>query len=395
MTNFFRSLATLLCVVSLAAPAAAQQTETGKSDDAGFVGRIKDYLDKQKDGESKPKEREPEGFYARIGGLTTGSGFAAGGGYRTHLFDRALYGDLSGVVSLKRYVALDGRLRLPSPSPDFLEFWTSVAYRRFPQEDYFGLGAESLEENRSNYRIDSVDVGGQAIVLLTPAFRVGADIGYFMPTLKPGTDSRFPSTELLFTDATAPGLSAQPDFLHYGLFVTGDTRDVRGNPRNGGLYEVTLAQWNDRSFDAYNFRRFDAEARHYVSLGSPRHVVAGRGGLSFVNNSEGARVPFYVYPYVGGANSIRSYTEFRFRDENAFFVSGEYRFGLMKYVQLVGFADAGKVASDWQDINFSDLKKGYGFGIRAGLENRTFVRLDIGTGGGEGRHIFLKFLPSF
>ena len=49
--------------------------------------------------------------------------------------------------------------------------------------------------------------------------------------------------------------------------------------------------------------------------------------------------------------------------------------------------------ADWEDIGLGDLKTSYGFGFRAGTEDRIFVRIDIGTGGGEGTRVFLKFGP--
>jgi hypothetical protein len=400
----------LFLLLVAAAPAAAQQTGRGDEPSPvpaaqapapaaedeppprGIIARIKAYVTKQRD--AREGVNEPEGVYPRIGGLTTGSGLTLGAGYRRHLLDRAFYGDLSGVISTKWYLGLDARLRLPSPSPR-LELWTSGAFRRYTQEDYFGPGADSSLDNRANYAIHSLDVGGQAIVRVMPWLRVGADVGYFMPTIRSGTDPKWPSVEHQFTDVTAPGVFEQPDFLHYGLFAGADYRDAPGNPRRGGYYRITASQWDDRSFNAYDFRRVDAEFDQYVPVHGPRHVLVGRTGISFVNNAAGSRVPFYVLPYVGGANTVRSFAEFRFRDENALYVSGEYRFGLMKYVQLVGFVDAGKVAHDWQDINLHDMKPGYGGGVRAGTEARTFVRLDVGTGGGEGTHVFVKFFPTF
>ncbi len=64
-------------------------------------------------------------------------------------------------------------------------------------------------------------------------------------------------------------------------------------------------------------------------------------------------------------------------------------------VHVAGFVDWGKVAHDWQDINLQDLKRAYGFGVRAGNDKRVFARLDVGFGGGEGTRLFLKFSPSF
>lgn len=382
--------ALLVACFCVATPALAQQTDT--SDSPNLVDRAKVYVEKFTGDDDD--DEEPEGFYPRIGGLTTGSGLALGAGYRNHFLGEAFYGDLSALVSTKRYLRIDARLRVPSPA-ERLQFWASGVYRHLPQEEYFGLGAASRREDRSNYRIDGVDVSGEAIYRVSDPFDIGARIGYFMPDVGAGTDDNYPSIEQLFTDATAPGLAAQPDFLHYGVFASYDTRDARGNPRRGGFYELSLEQWNDRSLNGYDFRRFDMELRHYVPLGSPRHVLVGRGGLSYVNNDDGARVPFYVFPYVGGADTIRSFDEFRFRDENAMFVSGEYRFGVHEYVQLLAFVDAGKVAADWNDIHFGGLEAGYGGGIRAGLANQTFIRLEFGTGGGEGTRVFLKFMPSF
>jgi outer membrane protein assembly factor BamA len=276
-----------------------------------------------------------------------------------------------------------------------VEFWTSAAFRRFTQEDYFGIGPSTDQADRANYALHSLDVSGQAIFKATRWLQIGSDVGYYMPTIRSGTDPKWPSIEHQFTDASAPGLFEQPDFLHYGLFTAVDYRDARGNPHRGGYYRATLAQWDDRSFNRYDFRRFDGEVNQYWPLGGPRHVVVARGGVSYVNNARGARVPFYVFPYVGGANTIRSFAEFRFRDENALFLSGEYRVGVQKYVQLVGFVDAGKVAHDWQDLNLRNVKKGYGVGVRAGLPSRTFIRVDVGTGGGEGTRLFVKFFPTF
>jgi outer membrane translocation and assembly module TamA len=67
----------------------------------------------------------------------------------------------------------------------------------------------------------------------------------------------------------------------------------------------------------------------------------------------------------------------------------------MKWVSVATFVDAGKVAPDWQDIELSGLKTGYGFGVRAHSNRQTFARIDFGAGGGEGWKVFLKLGPSF
>jgi hypothetical protein len=121
---------------------------------------------------------------------------------------------------------------------------------------------------------------------------VGTEAGYFSPTLGRGTDRAFPSTELLFTDTEAPGLAAQPDFLHTTMFAEVDYRDQRGNPRSGGYYKAAYGIWDDRNLQQYDFGRFDGEAAQFVPIATKAHVIASRVGVSYANNAPDDRVPF-------------------------------------------------------------------------------------------------------
>jgi len=78
-----------------------------------------------------------DGWYARLGGMTRGSGFAIGPGYRFHSGDVLV--DLSGAYSLKAYKAVDANVRWLRAYDDRLELWTS--FEDFPQEDFFGMGS--------------------------------------------------------------------------------------------------------------------------------------------------------------------------------------------------------------------------------------------------------------
>src|SRR4029453_10194352 len=174
-------------------------------------------------------------------------------------------------------------------------------------------------------------------------------VGYFMPDVRHGRDQNLRSIAQVFPDVTAPGLSRQPNFEHHSVFAVVDSRDAEGFPRRGGLYRATYAIWNDRSFDEYYFRRFDITGSHFVSLPTSS-VLAVRLALSYANNAFGDRVPFYLLPYVGGGDTVRSFREFRFRDENAGVFNVELRHKVHSMAHLAGFADFGKVAHNWEDI---------------------------------------------
>jgi outer membrane protein assembly factor BamA len=184
--------------------------------------------------------------------------------------------------------------------------------------------------------------------------------------------------------------------LHTTLFADIDYLDQRGRPRSGGFYHVAMGWWNDRTLERYDFKRFDATFSQFVPLDpGKKHVVMGRVGLAYVNNDTGSRVPFYFLPYVGGVDTIRSFHEFRFRDENALWMTAEYDLTLSKWISVATFIDGGKVSADWQDINLTGFKHGYGFGFRVHSNRQTFARFDVGGGGGEGWRAFLKLGSAF
>lgn len=399
------------CVLALAAILAtssvqAQQPATGdgsteavaaaapppQDDGDSFVDEAKEWAE-----ESRIVDRlngDIDGWYPRLGGMTRGGGFAIGPGYRLHVGDVLV--DLSAGLSTKMYKSADVKVRWFNAFDERVELWTNYRFEDFPQEDYFGMGPRTLLDMRTSYDFDSSEVTALGLYKPIPWLHVGAQLGYISPEIGPGTDKNYPSIEEMFTDLEAPGLAAQPDFLHTTLFTDIDYRDQRGHPRSGGLYHVALGFWDDRTLEQYDFKRFDANVAQYVPLvPSKDHLVIGHIGVSYVNNETGERVPFYFLPYVGGVDTVRSFREFRFKDENAIWMSAEYNWRPFKYVSFSAFADAGKVTDDWHAIDFNELKSGYGFGIRAHTNKLTFLRLNFGTGGGEGWQMFLKLGPSF
>ena len=358
------------------------------ADKPTVVEKVRGYVEKS----PLAQRGSSDGFYPRLGGLSTGSGLAGGGGYRRHF--GSLYAELSGAVSTKVYLGVDAKVRWLQTSEEGFEIWTDFKYRDNTQDDFYALGLDSTTDSRVDYGLRSNDIVVRSLGHVGPWFRVGTDVGYYTPDLRHGRNGQLPSIEQVYTDATAPGLDRQANFLHSSVFTEIDSRDVRGFPHRGGLYRVTYAFWNDRSFEEYDFRRFDIQGSQFVGLTS-KDVVAVQLTLSYANNARGDRIPFFMLPYAGGGHSMRAFHEFRFRDENAGVFNAEFRHRVHKWAHVAGFVDMGKVAHDWQDINLKNLKTGYGFGVRAGNDNRSFGRLDVGFGGGEGVRVFLKFSPSF
>ena len=335
-----------------------------------------------------------DGWYPRLGGMPTGGGVALGPGYRTHLVGERVLLDLSATASHRAYKAADIKTRWVQSWQNRVELWTNFRFQDYPEEDFFGVGLESTNSGRTSYRLKSTDLSAVGLLHLRPWLLVGVDAGFFNPKISHGADAAIPSIEDLYHDSQAPGLASQPHFDHSTLFTEIDYRDERGNPRSGGYYKAAFGVWNDRGLNQFDFRRFDGEAAQFVPIVTKTHVIAGRMGISYVNNADGDRVPFYVLPYVGGSDTLRGYREFRFKDENVFWVNLEYRWAAMTYINFAVFADAGEVRHNWQEIGFGGVKSSYGVGARFNTAKRVFARIDVAFGD-EGRQAYLKFGPSF
>ena len=350
-----------------------------------FVRKVRNYI------QQSPivQKLKGDGFYPRIGGLSQGSGLAGGGGYRRHL--DWVFVDVSAAMSTKAYRGVDATLGWINTT--HLDVSSKLTFRNNTQDDFYGLGIDTTDATRVDYGIRSTDLSTRAAMKITPQLLVGADVGYYIPSVRHGRDDNLRTIETIFTDATAPGLAAQPDFVHDSVFAEVDSRDARGFTRRGGFYRAAYALWNDRTLEQYNFRRFDVVGSHFVAV-APNDVVALRLALSYANNALGDRVPFYLLPYVGGGDTIRSFREFRFRDENAGVFNAEFRHKIHAMAHVAGFVDVGKVAHDWQDIKPSHVKHAYGVGIRGGTDDKTYVRMDFAWGD-DGTRVFLKFTPAF
>ena len=337
-----------------------------------------------------------DGWYPRLGGITRGGGIAGGPGYRFHPLGGPVRVDVSAAVSHKAYVAADARIRWVSTAQERFQIWTDFRAEHFPQEDFYGVGLASRLDRQTSYTFDSSDMTVRAIVVPVRGLRVGLDVGRLHPSIAKGRDREFPSIEAFFTDTDAPGLAAQPPFVYTNAWFEFDRRDTPGHPRRGGRYQASYALWDDRSLDRHDFQQIQFRGVQYVPLTADgRHVIAGRVGVSYAQHASEDRIPFYLLPYVGGSDTLRSFREFRFRDEHTLWLTAEYAWTPLRFLSVAAFTDAGEARPDWASIGIRGLKHGYGVGLRAHTDSQQLLRFDVAGGGGEGWRTFLRLGTSF
>jgi hypothetical protein len=332
-----------------------------------------------------------EGFYPKLGSLTTGSGFAFGAGFRDRdLFDNRGVLDLWAAASISRYWATEARLTFPKLANNHLMVETWAGHRDYPQEDFFGIGPDSARDNRTNFAIRSDLFGARLGVRPVPIVLAGGGAEYVRPTLGSGTDSRFPSIERLFAPATVPGLGGAADYIRSTAFVEVDYREPK-NARKGGWYRIDLSHFDDRATGQFTFDRLDVDLRQFVGFLAGRRVIAARLFVSTSDASEERAVPFYLMPTLGGNDTLRGFREYRFRGPNTLFTQLEYRWEIWSGLDGALFYDAGKVADRRADLSFANLESDYGFGFRFNTDESIVFRIDAGFGSRDGKHLYIVF----
>jgi hypothetical protein len=337
-----------------------------------------------------------DGFYPDLGNMITGAGWiSAGPGYRKHLFNRHALVDGSAAISWRAYKMAQARFEWTDLVPDHVAVGTQVRWQDLTQINYFGLGADSLQSNRSEYRLKSSDVVGYTSVRANDWLTIDARFGRLQqPTLSAPTgpfDRGLPDALTMFPQD--PGIAQPVSFLHADASVVADKRDHPGHPTAGGLYRAGVAAYSDRDLAQFSFRRYEAEAAQFIPVAGPRWVFAVHGWGVFSDTTAGNSVPFYLLPSLGGQDTLRGYYDYRFHDRDLLLVSAESRWAVMQNVDAAVFFDAGNVAARAGDLNLD--KTSYGVGVRLHAKMTTIGRLDVGRSRDEGWRVFLNLNDPF
>ena len=273
----------------------------------------------------------PEGFYPRLGQITSGSGFTIAPAYRRPrlLGERADFTAFAA-LSYKKYWMLDAKLALPELADGRVFADVHGRMFEFPSEQFFGLGPASLRGDEAVYGIRSSQVGAAGGVRPTPWLSLGAGLDWLTPSVGRGRGGT--SIEDLFNTRFVPGLEAQPDFARWELSADINVREPRGNPRRGGQYKVAYIHFDDLDLQRYSFSRVDVDLQQYVPLLKERRILALRAAVSTSDVEVGQQVPFYLQRTLGGPDDLRGFRRFRFRDENSILLQAEYRWEIFTAV---------------------------------------------------------------
>ncbi len=345
-----------------------------------------------------------------IGSVASSGGLGFGIGYDSPDDDK-VYREAQAMYTVYRYWGLEGEVGRRSESK-LSQAGVFGLTRYMNRLDFYGIGPDALEDRRSDFRLQEWVLGTRGFYGPKPGVRFGGSASLYEPDLGPGARSSVPSIQVEFPASEVPGLF---DEVTYGRFRglaelvhPVISPDLVGEPaRYRGEYQVAVEANLSADGERFTFYRWEAGVQQRIpGFRSARGERLTLNGFISTASTD-ADIPFYMLYTLGGSGGLKSFrsdllgtdgtratlrgfNNYRFRDRNLVLMQAEYRIPLHKFVHSTVFFDSGQVAPRVEDL-FDDLRTDYGFSLSVVVKGRTFGRMDVGFGGGEGTQFFFSF----
>ena len=318
--------------------------------------------------------QQPSGFYPYFDSVYSGGGFTLGAGYRQFTGDRT-YLNVAGLYSVPGYKLIEISGTSPGHWSGRLDLHANAGWRDATQVSYYGLGIDSPEDAGTAFRMQQAYAGGELTLRPARWVLVNAGVAYEDYTLKDPTGDFLP-VEGNYTIETAPGVGADPVFLHSSIAVGIDSRPAADYARRGSLFQVTRHHFADRDA-TYSFDRLEVEAVQHIPILRENWVISLRGRLDSAIDDDD-QVPYFLLPSLGSGSTLRGYSSWRFRDRHAVLASAEWRWIVNRMaLDLALFADTGMVAPRFDALTTSRFVSDYGIGVRFHAPASTPLRVEL------------------
>jgi len=253
-------------------------------------------------------------------------------------------------------------------------------YERSPRMEFYGLGANSSQADRTGYLLNTGTVEGEAGYRFTRQLNGGFTLGYGHAHTGSVTREDIPSIETRFDATTAPGLFDDARFVYLGGFAGFDTRDLPRGPRHGGFYGVRMLRFADVDGGLYTHSQLELNGQQFLPYFNATKVLAlfVKARFAFADGDD--IVPFYMQPTLGGNFELRGFAPYRFYDHNAFVAAVEHRWYVFSGLEMAAFMDTGTTVPTKGHIAFDDLNFSGGLGFRVRFGDAIVMRTDFAKG---------------
>lgn len=276
--------------------------------------------------------------------------------------------------------------------------------RKLPQMPFYGIGPNTTLTKQAFFNERDTLVGVDGSDPLASWLEVGGRVESIWNSAGAPSSALAQSITTLYPNT--PGLLAQPTFGHYELSL--HPHYPARPPFNFdyaisyGFYQAHGAQNSFRRLklnlynNLYPFRTSDVAGTRIPN----KDIFFTLHALIVASDASGGNtVPFYLMPTLGGTDAnndptLRGFKDFQFRGPDAILMQAEYNHRLWRYLGAYAFYDAGKVALNTGDLDFTNLRQSYGLGVSFWMNDLVLFKIYVGMGSGAGVHPYFG-IPSF
>ena len=251
----------------------------------------------------------PNGWQLILSGTRPAQGQTFGLGYRrSDLFNDALTaratarGTLSGAFLADPDLQVNGLRRW---ADTFVNVYSK--FERSPQMEFYGLGADSLKEDRTRYLFNTRTTNVRAGYRFARALNAGVDLGYGRVHTGPVGGGDVPSIETKFDVATAPG-SSMTSISSHGAPSPDMTRAIcRGDPREAAFKGSARTLCGRRRRNVPH-RQLNVEGQQFIPYFNEQRVVAVMVKARFSYAGDDHLSPFTCSRSLAGISSSEDST---------------------------------------------------------------------------------------
>ncbi|MFQ5703617.1 MAG: hypothetical protein ACE5HT_06315 [Gemmatimonadales bacterium] len=277
--------------------------------------------------------------------------------------------------------------------------FVAYSFRRDAQGNFWGIGKDSREEDRSDFRREKKEAVTRGWLALGPVKGL-LGIGIENNRVDGGNDGSLPDLQATFALDPPFGSIGRTKFVRFELSsALGSVRRI-GFRHTGILLSGGTEIFRGIDGTDSDFHRFNGEFRGYLPVSSSQTLaVRAIGALNVADGGSG--IPFFHLVRLGGSgNGPRSFSSGRFRDKFGLSIQSEWRYGIWENisgrsrVEAFLIFDEGAVARSIDAFSVSDLRSSYGFGLRV-AKHRGLAAGAYVVFGAEGSQIVAKSVWSF
>ena len=326
--------------------------------------------------------------------LELGTGPNLGGGIGTHhsnLFHKGYR--LTGKAIL--YHEWGYKLEAKFGDPHFmsiknhpLSYEIKIRFQRHPDEKFYGFGNNSLESNRSKYKLRDLVAGPELtyeiISHLNASFEFLVEEGKTTPT----SNTQLPHVEDVFPASSLVGFNQRLTYITMAFHLNYDTRDNTVSPQKGGIHQVTFRRFQCLNRSGFDFNEYKLKLTRFFPLGLHRRVFILHSAWTFQQQTGSSQIPFYYLAPLDVHSPLRAFPYRRFVDRNTAVFNMEYRFPVWNIVDGSIFVDTGRTFTKFTDFAFADFKYSAGGGLRFIVNKYFLARFETAYGNDGIKFIF-------